>query len=115
MLDELVTGAMDDLTVAADLLDRWGLVSESYRYRNSYLVPTLMGQGLGYLLNRAPGPTASRLQSAKKSFPKDDLFYREYIVAKCWEQGLQRKYGELLTGDAWEPLRERLRREFGRR
>ena len=47
MLDELVTGAMDDLTVAADLLDHWGLISESYRYRNSYLVPTLMGQGLG--------------------------------------------------------------------
>ena len=42
-----MTGAMDDLTVAADLLDHWGLISESYRYRNSYLVPTLMGQGLG--------------------------------------------------------------------
>ena len=111
----MVTGAMDDLTVAADLLDRWGLVSESYRYRNSYLVPTLMGQGLGYLLNRAPGPTASRLQSARKPFPKDDLFCREYIFAKCWHRGLHRKYGELLTGDAWEPLRERLRREFGGR
>mgnify|MGYP003726970893 FL=1 len=115
MLDELVTGAMDDLTVAADLLDHWGLISESYRYRNSYLIPTLVGQGLGYLLNRAPGPTASRLQSARKSVPKGDLFYREHIFAKCWEQGLQRKYGELLTGDAWEPLRERLRREFGGR
>ena len=115
MLDELVTGAMDDLTVAVDLLDRWGLVSESYRYRNSLLVPTLMGQGLRYLLNRAPGPTASRLQSARKPFPKDDLFCREYIFAKCWHRGLQRKYGELLTGDAWEPLRERLRREFGGR
>ncbi|MBU17863.1 MAG: hypothetical protein CL725_09195 [Chloroflexi bacterium] len=115
VLDELVTGAMDDLTVPADLLDHWGLISESYQYRNSYLVPTLMGQGLGYLLNRAPGPTASRLQSARKPFPKDDLFCREYIFAKCWHRGLQRKYGELLTGDAWEPLRVRLRQEFGGR
>ena len=115
VLDELVTGAMNDLTVPADLLDHWGLISESYQYRNSYLVPTLMGQGLGYLLNRPPGPTAIRLQSARKPFPKDDLFCREYIFAKCWDQGLQRKYGELLTGDAWESLRERLRREFGGR
>ena len=111
----MVTGAMNDLTVPADLLDHWGLISESYQYRNSYLVPTLMGQGLGYLLNRAPGPTASRLQSARKPFPKDDLFCLEYIFVKCWDQGLQRKYGELLTGDAWEPLRVRLRREFGGR
>ena len=81
-----MTGALDDLTVAADLLDRWGLIPESYQYRNFYLMPTLMGQGLGYLLTRAPGPTASRLQSARKSFPKDDIFYREYVFAKCWEQ-----------------------------
>ena len=74
-----------------------------------------MGQGLGYLLTGAPGPTASRLQSARKSFPKDDLFYREYIFAKCWEQGLHRKYGALLQGDGWEPLQDRLRKEFGGR
>ena len=114
VLDTLVTGAMDDLAVAADLLDRWGLIPESYQYRNFYLVPTLMGQGLGYLLTRAPGPTASRLQSARKSFPKDDIFYREYVFAKCWEQGLHRKYGEMLSGDGWEPLRDRLLKEIGR-
>jgi hypothetical protein len=113
VLNALVTGAMDDLTMAADLLDTWGLIPESYQYRNFYLVPTLMGQGLGYLLNRAPGPTASRLQAARKSFPKDDLFYREYIFAKCWEQGLHWKYGALLSGDGWEDLQERLRKEFG--
>lgn len=113
VLDSLVTGAMDDLTVAADLLDRWGLIPESYQYRNFYLVPTLMGQGLGYLLTGAPGPAASRLQSARRSFPKDDLFYREYIFAKCWEQGLHRKYGALLLGDGWEPLQHRLLKEFG--
>lgn len=115
VLDALVNRATDDLTVAADLLDRWGLIPESYQYRNFYLVPTLMGQGLGYLLTGAPGTTASRLQSARKSFPKDDLFYREYIFAKCWEQGLHRKYGELLLSDGWEPLRDRLRNEFGGR
>ena len=72
-----------------------------------------MSQGLGYLLNRAPGPTASRLQAPRKSFPKEDLFYREYIFAKCWEQGLHWKYGALLLGDGWEPLQARLRKEFG--
>ena len=113
VLDTLVNGAIDDLTVAADLLDRWGLIPESYQYRNFYLAPTLMGQGLGYLLTCAPGPAASRLQAARKSFPKDDLFYREYIFAKGWEQGLHWKYGALLTGDGWEPLRERIRKEFG--
>ena len=74
-----------------------------------------MGQGLGYLLTGSPGPTASRLQSARKSFPKDDLFYREYIFAKCWEQGLHRKYGMLLLGDGWEPLRERILKGIGSR
>ena len=113
VMDTLVTDAMEDLTVAADLLDGWGLIPESYQYRNFYLVPTLMGQGLGYLLNRAPGPTASRLQAARKSFPKEDLFYREYIFAKCWEQGLHWKYGALLLGDGWEPLQASLRKEFG--
>ena len=115
VLDTLVTGAMDDLSVAADLLDRWGLIPESYQYRNFYLVPTLLGQGLGCLLIRAPGPTASRLQSARKSFPKDDLFYREYVFAKCWEQGLHTKYGALLMSDDWYPLRDRLLKEFGGR
>ena len=113
VLETLVTGAMDDLTVAADLLDRWGLIPESYQYRNFYLVPTLMGQGLGYLLTRAPGPAASRIQSARKSFPKDDIFFREYVFAKCWEQGLHRMYGAMLMGDGWEPLRDRLHKEFG--
>ena len=115
VMDTLVTGAMDDLRVAADLLDRWGLIPESYQYRNFYLVPTLIGQALGYLLTRAPGPTASRLQSARKSFPKDDLFYREYIFAKCWEQGLHRKCGALLLSEGWEPLRDRLTKEFNGR
>jgi hypothetical protein len=44
VLNTLVNGAMDDLTSAADLLDRWGLIPESYQYRNFHLVPTLMGQ-----------------------------------------------------------------------
>jgi hypothetical protein len=108
VLDALVNGAMEDLTSAADLLDRWGLIPESYQYRNFNLVPTLMGQGLGYLLARSPGPAASRLQSARRSFPKDDLFFREFLFAKCWERGLHRRYGELLLGDGWTPLRERL-------
>ena len=101
---------MGALTVAADLLDRWGLIPESYQYRNFYLMPTLMGQGLGYLLTRAPGPTASRLQSDRKSFPKDDIFYQEYVFSKCWEQGLNREYGTMLMGDGWEPLQERLKK-----
>ena len=113
VLNTLVNGAMDDLTAAADLLDRWGLIPESYQYRNFHLVPTLMGQGLGYFLTRSPGPAASRIQSARRSFPKDDLFFREFLFAKCWEQGVHRHYGQLLLGDVWTPLRERLSEEFG--
>ena len=113
VLDTLVNGAMEDLTSAADLLDRWGLIPESYQYRNFHLFPTLLGQGLASLLTRSPGPAASRLQSARRSFPKDDLFLREFLFAKCWEQGLHRRYGELLLGDEWAPLRDRLHAAFG--
>ena len=109
----MVNGAMEDLTIAADLLERWGLIPEPYQYRNFHLVPTLMGQGTGYLLTRSPGPAASRLQSAHRSFPKDDLLVREFIFAKCWEQGLHRSYGALLLGDGWTPLRDRLNATFG--
>ena len=112
VLNTLVNGAMEDLTAAADLLDRWGLIPESYQYRNFHLVPTLMGQGASYLLASSPGPAASRLQSARRSFPKDDLFYREFFFAKCWEQGLHRRYGELLQGEEWAPLRDRLQEAF---
>ena len=113
VLGTLVNGAMEDLTSAADLLDRWGHIPESYQYRNFHLVPTLLGQGLGYLLARSPGPAASRLQSARPSFPKDDLFFRDFLFAKCWEQGLHREYGSLFLGDGWMPLRDRLYEEFG--
>ena len=113
VLNALAGGAMEDLTSATDLLDRWGLIPESYQYRNFHLVPTLMGQGLVYLLTRSPGPAASRLQSARRSFPKDDLFFREYIFAKCWEQGVHNQYGSLLLGDGWVPLRDRLHDAFG--
>ena len=109
----IVNGAMADLTSAADLLDRWGLIPESYQYRNFHLVPTLVGQGVGYLLSGSPGPAASRLQSARHAFPKDDLFFREFIFAKCWEQGLQRRYGAFLLGDEWASLRDRLYEVFG--
>ena len=113
VLNTLVNGAMDDLTSAADLLDRWGLIPESYQYRNFHLVPTLLGQGIGYLLARLPGPAAGRLQSARRAFPKDDLFFREFLFAKCWEQGLHRHYGALVLSDEWAPLRDRLHEAFG--
>ncbi len=113
VIDALVNGVMEDLTVAADLLDRWGLIPEAYQYRNFHLVPTLLGQGAGYLLARSPGPAAVRLQSARRSFPKDDMFFREFIFAKCWEQGLHRRYGALLLGEEWAPLRDRLHEAFG--
>ena len=113
VLSTLATGAMDDLTSAADLLDRWGLIPESYQYRNFHLVPTLMGQGMSYLLTRQPGPAAARLQGARRSFPKDDLFFREFIFAKCWEQGLHLRYGALLLSHGWAPLRDRLHDVFG--
>ena len=113
VLNTLVHGAMDDLTSAADLLDRWGLIPESYHYRNFHLVPTLLGQGAGYLLARLPGPAASKLQTARRAFPKDDLFFREFLFAKCWEQGLHRRYGALLLNDEWAPLRDRLHEAFG--
>ena len=113
VLHSLTNGTMEDLTSAADLLDRWGLIPESYQYRNFHLVPTLLGQGLGYLLTRSPSFAATRLQIARRSFPKDDLFFREFLFAKCWEQGLHRRYGGLLLGDQWAPLRDRLHETFG--
>jgi tetratricopeptide (TPR) repeat protein len=114
VVNVLASGAIEDLTSAADLLDRWGLIPESYQYRNFHLVPTLIGQGLSYLLTRSPGPAASRLQSARHSFPKDDLFLREYLFAKCWEQGVQRQYAVILLGNEWGPFHTRLEKTFGR-
>ena len=113
IMNTLSNGTMDDLTSAADLLDRWGLIPESYQYRNFHLVPTLLGQGAGYLLTHQPGPAAARIQSARRSFPKDDLLFREFLFAKCWEQGLHRSYGELLLGDEGKPLLDRLHAAFG--
>ena len=109
----ILRGAMEDLTSAADLLDGWELIPESYQNRNFHMVATLLGQGTGYLLSGSPGPAASRLQSARRAFPKDDVFFREFLFAKCWEQGLHRHYGNLLSGDGWIPFRERLHSAFG--
>ena len=112
-LDILINAAVEDLTSAADLLDHWGLTHELFQYRNFHLVPTFLGQGQAYLLNSLPGPAASRLQSARRSFPKDDLFFREFLFAKCWEQGLHRKIAALLLGDDWHPFLERINRIVG--
>jgi len=60
-------------------------------------------------------PAASRLQSARRSSPKDDLFFREFLFAKCWEQGLHRIYGELLQGDEWAQLQSRLNESLATR
>ena len=112
-LSLLVDSAMEDLTLAADLLDHWGLIPESYQYRNFHLVPTLLGQASGYLLVRSPGPAASRFQSAYRSFPKDDIFFREFLFAKCWEQGIHRQYAALTLSDDWAPLVDRIRKTLG--
>ena len=109
----LVHGAVEDLTLAADRLEKWGLIPESYQYNNFHLVPGLVGQGTAYLLSRMPGPAASRFQSARRSFPKDDLILREFLFAKCWEQGVHRRCGEVFLGPAWGPLEASLRAEFG--
>ena len=98
-LSTLADHSMEDLTTAADLLDRWGLVPEILNYRNFHLVATLIGHGHSYILDQAPGPAASRLQTARRTFPRDDLFFREYLFAKCYEAGLNRRYGEMLMGD----------------
>ncbi len=108
----LVNGGLEDLTSSGDLLDTWGLIPAHRHYRNFYMVPTLLGQGLGYMLARMPGPAASRMQSARRAFPKDDLFFREYLFAKCWEQGVHRRYGELSLSPDWKPLRDRINTEF---
>jgi hypothetical protein len=117
LLDNVVSvltgGALEDLTSAADLLDRWGLIPESYQYRNFHLVPTLLGQGLAYSLSHSPGPAASRLQSARRSFPKDDIFLREFLFAKCWEQGVHRRYADWFLSKDWEPFRDQLQGTFG--
>lgn len=108
VLNTLTARSIDDLTAAADLLDKWGMIPETLADRNFHLVPTLIGQGDAYVLGQTPGPAASRLQSARRSFPKDDLFFREYLFAKCFEEGLHRKYGELLMGEEWPSFRDRI-------
>ena len=60
-----------------------------------------------------PGPAASRFQSARTSFPKDDLIFREFLFAKCWEQGVHARYGDLFLGPAWEQLEGSLESVFG--
>ncbi len=114
IVGKLVNGAVEDLTLAADRLEKWGLIPESYQYKNFHLVPGLIGQGTGYLLSRMPGPAASRFQSARRSFPKDDLIFREFLFAKCWEQGVHRRYGELFLGPEWARLEESLESVFGK-
>ena len=114
IVGKLVNGAVEDLTLAADRLEKWGLIPESYQYKNFHLVPGLIGQGTGYLLSRMPGPAASRFQSARRSFPKDDLIFREFLFAKCWEQGVHARYGELFLGPAWEQLERSLESVFGK-
>ena len=109
----LIGGATDDLTAAADLLDRWGLIPESSLYKNYHLVLTVLGLGTRYLLVGNPCPAASRLQSARRAFTKDDLFFREYLFVKCWEQGLHTQYGEMVLRDGWAALGERLESGFG--
>ncbi len=76
-------------------------------------MPTLRGQGEAYLLHGHPGPAASRLQTARRAFPKDDLLFRDYLYAKCWEQGAHRTYAAFVDSDAWPPLAAALRAEFG--
>ena len=113
IVSKLVNGAVEDLTLAADRLEKWGLIPESYQYKNFHLVPALIGQGTGYLLSGMPGPAASRFQSARRSFPKDDLIFREFLFAKCWEQGVHRRYGDLFLGPEWARLEPSLKEVFG--
>ena len=89
------------------------MIPKSSQYPNVHLVPTLMGQGAGYPLARSSGLAASRIQSARRALPKDDLFFREFLFAKWWEQGLQQRYGEMLLGEELEPLHDRFEAEYG--
>lgn len=102
-INALSTAAMDDLEAASSLLENWGLIPELYQYRNFHLVPTLLAQGTAYRLRGEPGPAASRLESARRAFPKDDLFFREYLFAKCCERRLHLEYGALIAGGGWTP------------
>jgi hypothetical protein len=68
-------------------------------------VPALLAQGTAYQLRGAPGPSASRLQTARRSFPKDDVFFREYLFAKACEQRLDVAYGQLVASGRWRPGR----------
>ena len=111
VIRSLVNQAMEDLTVAADLLDHWGLIPESYQYRNFHRVSTLMGQGTSYLLTGSPWPAASRLQSARRSFAKDDLLFKDFLFAKCWEQGKHRQYASILLGDGWPEFQANMRQK----
>ena len=104
--------AILDLTQASDVFDRGSFTPEMSLVQNFNLVPSLIGQGTGYLLSGLPGPAASRFQSARRAFPKDDLIFREFLFARCWEQGVHRTYGQAFLGDAWEELQAHLEATF---
>ena len=95
--------SMEDSEAATSLLEGWGLIPQSYHYRNFHLVPALLAQGAAYRLRDAPGPAASRLQTARRSFPKDDVFFREYLFAKGLEQQLHVGYGRKIGSGNWDP------------
>lgn len=100
--------AIDDLTNAADLFDQWGLIAIPRLLRDLHLIPTLFGQGTAYLMSNAPGPAASRLQAARRSFPQVDHYGREFMFSKLWEQGMHTKYSQLLLEGGWPALESRL-------
>jgi hypothetical protein len=66
VMTTLVDGALEDLTSAADLLDRWGLVPQSYQYRDFYRIPTMLGQGTAHMLARAGAAHSIRRVAARR-------------------------------------------------
>ena len=44
----------------------------------------------------------------------NEELFREFLFAKCWEQGVHARYGELFLGPAWEQLEGSLESAFGK-
>ncbi len=90
---ELLRHAAQDLRVAGSALRGWGQIPESFLYRNYNHIPSMLGLITIPSLLGDSASFVTELSIARRSYPKDDLFFREWFTARCWLEGQHLHYG----------------------